>query len=274
MRGRHNVIETTLNPATLRERCINHFSVLGIPVAPEALDAALLRAEKEALPHLNFLDLLLGEQADRRRERSIARRIYEAHFAEHKTLEAFDWDFNRKSIDRQQIEQLATCEFIGRKSNVILIGQAGVGKSHLIQAIGLKACALGFRVLYKTSAQILNDLTASLADKTLTQALRAYSRPQFLIVDEFGFDRVERLESPQAAHLLYKVVASRSQQCSTALISNIDFDQWGDYLLDGPLAMAFLDRLVEGAVIIKIKGDSYRARTVRAAKPAPQKAEK
>jgi len=80
-----------------------------------------------------------------------------------------------------------------------------------------------------------------------------------LIIDEFAFDRIERLESPQAAHLLYKIVASRSQKCSTALISNIDFDQWGDYLIDGPLAMAFLDRLVEGAVIIKIKGDSYRA---------------
>jgi DNA replication protein DnaC len=274
MRGRHNAIETTMNPATLRERCINHFNVLGIPVAPEALDAALLRAEKEALPHLSFLDLLLGEQADSRRERSIARRISEAHFAERKTLEAFDWDFNKKAIDRQQIEQLAACEFIGRKTNLIIIGQAGVGKSHIVQAIGLKACALGYRALYKTSAQILNHLTASLADKTLPQALRAYSRPQWLIIDEFGFDRVERLESPQAAHLLYKVVASRSQKGSTALISNIDFDQWGDYLIDGPLAMAFLDRLVEGAVIIKIKGDSYRARSVRAAKAAPQKPDK
>lgn len=274
MRGRHSAIETTAAATALRERCINHFSVLGIPVEPEALDAALLRAEKEALPHLGFLDSLLGEQADRRRERSIARRIADAHFAECKTLEAFDWDFNRKAIDRQQIEQLAACEFIGRKTNIIFIGQAGVGKSHLVQAIGLKACALGYRVLYTTSAHILNHLTASLADKTLDRALRTYSRPQFLIIDEFGFDRVERLESPQAAHLLYKVVASRSRHASTALLSNIDFDQWGDYLLDGPLAMAFLDRLVEGAVIIKIKGDSYRARSVRAPKGALQKQDK
>jgi DNA replication protein DnaC len=266
MRGRHNAIEITTNAATLRERCINHFGVLGIPVAPEALDAALLRAEKEALPHLSFLDLLLGEQAGQRRERSIARRISEAHFAERKTLEAFDWEFNRKAIDRQQIEQLAACDFIKRKTNLIFIGQAGVGKSHLVQAIGFKACALGYRVLYKTSAQIINDLTVSLADKTLAQKLRVYNRPQLLIIDEFGFDRVERLESPQAAHLLYKVVASRSQKSSTALISNIDFDQWGDYLIDGPLAMAFLDRLVEGAAIIKIKGDSYRARSVRTVK--------
>jgi DNA replication protein DnaC len=271
MRGQKSAIAKTMNPATMRERCLNHFDILGISVAPESLDATLLRAEKEALPHLSFLDLLLGEQAACRRERSIARRISEARFAERKTLEAFDWDFNKKAIDRQQIEQLAACEFIGRKTNLIFIGQAGVGKSHIVQAIGLRACALGYRVLYKTSAKIISELTSSLADKTLPQELRGYTRPQLLIIDEFGFDRVERLESPQAAHLLYKVVAARSQQGSTALISNIDFDQWGDYMIDGPLAMAFLDRLVEGAIIIKIKGDSYRARSVRS---APQKPEK
>jgi DNA replication protein DnaC len=260
--------KTTI-PATLRERCISHFDILRVPITPEALDAALLRAEKEALPHLSFLDLVVGEQADKRRERSIERRIQEAHFAETKTLEAFDWNFNRKAIDRQQIEQLATGEFIERRTNLIVIGQSGVGKSHLIQAIGLKACALGYRVLYRTSAQLISDLTASLADKTLPEELRVHSRPQLLIVDEWGFDRVERLESPQAAHLLYKVIASRNQQGSTVLVSNIDFDQWGDYLADGPLAMAFLDRIIEGAIIIKIKGDSYRARPRRDGKNSP-----
>jgi DNA replication protein DnaC len=253
----------TTTPATLRDRCLNHFDILRIPITPEALDEALLHAEKEALPYLSFLDRVLGEQADKRRERSIERRIRDAHFAELKTLEAFDWNFNKKAIDRQQIEQLATGQFIERRTNLIIIGQSGVGKSHLIQAIGLKACALGFRVLYRTSAQLITDLTASLADKTLPERLSVYSRPQLLIVDEWGFDRVERLESPQAAHLLYKVVAARNQQSATALVSNIDFDRWGDYLADGPLAMAFLDRLIEGAVIIKIKGDSYRARRGR-----------
>ncbi len=85
MRGSKSAIAKRMNPATMRERCLNHFDVLGIPVAPEALDATLLRAEKEALPPLRFLDLLLGEQAAQRRERSIARRISEAHFEEKKT---------------------------------------------------------------------------------------------------------------------------------------------------------------------------------------------
>jgi DNA replication protein DnaC len=258
------------SPAILRERCLNHFDILRIPITPDALDAALLRAEKEALPHLGFLDLVLGDQATKRRERSIERRIRDAHFAETKTLESFDWNFNKKAIDRQQMEQLATGEFIQRRTNLIMIGQSGVGKSHLVQAIGRKACALGYHVLYRTSAQLISDLTASLADKTLPQKLRHYSRPQLLIIDEWGFDRVERLESPQAAHLLYKVIASRNQQCSTALVSNIDFDRWGDYLADGPLAMGFVDRLIEGAIIIKIKGDSYRARRNRNGKSSSQ----
>jgi DNA replication protein DnaC len=245
---------------SLRDRCLSHFAALGIPIKPESLDALLLKADKEALSHLEFLDRLIGEAADERRERSVERRIREARFAESKTLESFDWKFNPKAFDRLQIEELATCDFIRRRVNLLMVGWSGVGKSHMIQALGLKACAQGYRVLYRTSAELISDLTASLADKTLPERLRRYARPDLLIIDEFGFDRIERAECPQAAHLLYKIIASRNQKRSTALITNVDFDKWGEYLTDGPLAMAFLDRLVEGAIILKIKGKSYRAR--------------
>jgi DNA replication protein DnaC len=248
----------TLPP--LRDQCLSHFKILGIPITPEALDAVLDQADKKTLSHLHFLDLLLGQQAAARRERSVEYRIREARFAERQTLETFDWKFNAHAIDRLQIEELASGDFIRRRSNLIFVGQSGVGKSHLIQAIGLRACALGHRVLYATSSQLLADLTASLADKTLPLRLRRYNRPELLIIDEFGFDRIERLDSPQAAHLLYKIIVARHQRRSTALVTNIDFDGWADYLTDGPLAMAFLDRLVEGAIILKIKGKSYRAR--------------
>lgn len=248
------------SPTTeLRDRCLRHFAVLGIPLPPESLDALLLKAEKERCSHLSFLELLIGEQAAARRERAVARRIREAQFAEHKTLEAFDWKFNPKAFDRVQIEELATCDFIRRRTNLLLVGWAGVGKSHIVQALGLKACAQNYRVLYRTSSHLLADLTASLADKTLPRRLRHYARQDLLIVDEFGIDFIERAESPQAAHLLYKVIASRYQQHSTALITNVDFEKWGDYLSDGPLAMALLDRLVQGAIILKITGKSYRA---------------
>src|SRR5881628_552626 len=247
-------------PTPLRDLCLSHFKILRIPILPNDLDAVLDRADKESLSHLKFLDLLLGQQAAARRDRAVERRIREAQFEERKLLETFDWKFN------PQIEELATGDFIRRQSNLLIVGQAGVGKSHLIQAIGMRACAAGYRVLYRTSAQLLNDLNASLADKTLPVRLRRYQRPELLIVDEFGFDRVERLESPEAAHLLYKVIVARHRRRSTALLTNIDFDGWADYMGDAPLAMAFLDRLVEGAIIIKINGKSYRATKAKTAK--------
>jgi len=251
--------KTTNLTTSLRDQCLSHCATLRIPLESALLDEVLSRAEKESLSHLQFLDLLLGTEANARRERSVARRIREAHFAENKILEAFDWQFNPKTFDRVQIEELASGDFIRRRTNLILVGWSGIGKSHIIQALGQKACVHGYRVLYRTSAELLSDLTASLADKTLPLRLRHYARPDLLIIDEFGFDRIERSECPQAAHLLYKIIASRNQKRSTALVTNVDFDKWAEYLSDGPLAMAFLDRLVEGAIILKLKGKSYRA---------------
>ena len=250
---------TTIPTNQLRDQCLSHCSTLAIPLEPAALDEVLSKAEKENLSHLQFLDLLLGAQANARRERSIARRIREAHFAENKTLEGFDWNFNPRTFDRVQIEELATGDFIRRRTNLVLVGWSGIGKSHIMQALGQKACLHGYRVLYRTSAQLLADLTASLADKSLPARLRRYANPDLLIIDEFGFDRIERTECPQAAHLLYKIIASRNQKRSTVLVTNVDFDKWAEYLSDGPLAMAFLDRLIEGAIILSLKGKSYRA---------------
>jgi len=248
---------------TLRERVLDHLRVLKVPVTDEELDRLLEAVEREALSVLAALDHLLGEQAARRLDRAISRRIAIAHFAECKTLEGFDWKFN-KAITRAQYEQLATGEFIRRHANVVLVGQSGVGKSHLMQAIGQCACALGYRVFYTTSAQMLTELTAALADKSLRDTLRRYANWELLIIDEFGFDRIEREDSAQAAHLFYKVIASRHQKGSTILITNVDFDAWAAYLGDAPLAMAMLDRLVDGAVVIKIKGPSFRANRSRA----------
>jgi DNA replication protein DnaC len=146
------------------------------------------------------------------------------------------------------------------------VGQSGVGKSFLAQAIAESAAVLGYTVRYTTSAALLNDLTKSLADSTLPKRVRYYARFDLLVIDEFGFDRIERTESPQAANLLYKIIDARSRQRSTALVTNIDFDAWGDYLGDPPLAMAFLDRIVDGAIIMKINGKSYRAHRARQTK--------
>ncbi|MGH9323702.1 MAG: IS21-like element helper ATPase IstB [Vicinamibacteria bacterium] len=244
-----------------RDQVIRHFEALRIPVRSEHLDEVLRKAESEGLGHLEFLDALIGEQARQRHERSIERRIKAARFAERRTLEDFDWEFNRHAIDRTQFETLGSADFVARRDNLVIVGQSGVGKSHLVQALGIRACTVGRSVRYTTSADLITDLTSALADKTLPKKLRNYVRPELVIIDEFGFDRVERRESPEAASLLYKVVHARSQKGSTALVTNIDFDNWGHYLGDPPVSMALLDRLVENAAIIRIdkKAKSYRA---------------
>jgi DNA replication protein DnaC len=255
-------------PTDLRERILADFAALKVPVNAEQFDVVLARAAREGLSHQQFLHLLLAEQADQRRERSIARRIREARFRELKPLGAFDWEFNRAAIDRVQIEELASGAFVQRRDNLVLVGQSGVGKSFLIQAIGQSACALGYTVRYTTSARLLEDLTASLADQTLPGRVRYYARFDLLVIDEFGFDHIERKQSPQAANLLFKIIDARGRQRSTALATNIDFESWSDYLGDPPLATAFLDRVVDGAIILKIKGKSYRAHRASTAKAA------
>ena len=255
----------------LRDRILADFAALKVPLPPETLDEALSRAAREGLSQLEFLHLVIGGQAALRRERSIARRIREASFREPKSLATFDWQFNAKAIDRARIEDLATGEFIRRQENLVLAGQSGVGKSHIVQSIGERACVLGWRVRYTTSAALLEDLRRSLADQTLPSRVRYYARFDLLVIDEFGFDRLERQEAPQAASLLYKVIDARNEKRSTALVTNIDFKAWGEYLGDPPLAMAILDRIVDGAIILRIAGKSYRAHRTREDKTARPK---
>jgi len=253
----------------LRQQILEYFQTLRICLSADELDTVLAEAEKQQWNPLELLAHVLGPQADLRRQRAIERRIREARFREPVTLEGFDWDFNAPSIDRRLIETLATGEFIRRGDNLVIAGQSGVGKSRIIQSVGRTACAHGYRVRYTTSAELLHDLTASLADHSLPQRLRYYSNFDILAIDEFGFDRIERAESNQAASLLYKVVDTRGPTRSTALVTNISFESWAEYLGDAPLAMAILDRLVDGAIVLKIEGRSYRASRLK--RPVPDK---
>jgi DNA replication protein DnaC len=252
-------------PEGLRERVLAHLEALRLPLRPERLDEILARAERERLVPLAVVEDLLSRLVRERQERAIERRVRQAHFRQHRTLEEFDWKFNEKTIDRRQIEQLAAGDFIRRHDNLILIGQSGVGKSHLLQAIGLRACALGYRVRYTTSADLIAKMQSSLADRTLPAQLRSLASPDLLIIDEFGFDHIERTACREAASLLYKVVDRRHGNGSTALVSNVDFATWPEYLGDAPLAMGFMDRLVDRATILKITGRSFRAHRRRTA---------
>jgi DNA replication protein DnaC len=271
-RGKRSPKDPSRATPTVKRRSLHDdvaaaFLTLGVALPAEALDAALSVAEKESLSHLEFLHHLLAEPAEARRQRALERRIRDAHFRELTTLEGFDWAFNAQGLDRRAVEQLATCDFVGRRENVILVGQTGLGKSRILQAVGHAACVLGYRVRYATSAKLLQESTAALADGSLARLLDAYARWDLLLIDEFGFDRWERAAQAQASTFYYRLLDARTGRRSTALATNIEFKAWADYLGDPPLATAFLDRLVDGAVILKLTGRSYRAARAR---PVPE----
>jgi DNA replication protein DnaC len=251
--------QTKPSDTMIREQILLHLATLKIPMQAEQVDEVLSVAAHTKLSHLQLLERFLATPAVQRRERSIERRLREAGFRDPGTLESFDWTFNAQTIDPAPFRELATGEFVRRRENLAFVGNSGLGKSHLIQAVGRCCCAGGYRVRYVTSAKLLEELTAASADRTLASRVRYYGRFDLLIIDEFGFDKLERLEYPESSSLLYKVIDNRNGRASTALVTNVDFKEWTDYLGDPPLAMALLDRVVDDAIIQRFHGKSYRA---------------
>jgi DNA replication protein DnaC len=243
---------------------------LGVTLSAEVLDAALSAAEQESLSYLEFLHRLLAEPADARKQRAIERRLREAGLHDAMPLHDFDWEFNAKGVNRRSVEQLLTCDFVRRGQNVILVGQTGLGKTRILRAIGREACVLGYRARCATSAELLQEFTAALADGTSNQMLKKHARLDLVLIDEFGFDRLEREAEPQATTFYYRLLEARTGRRSTALVTNVDFAAWEKYLNDTPLANAFLDRLVDRALILKLSGRSYRAHR---AQPLPETGE-
>ena len=247
------------NDQTIREKIQKHLETLKIPMTSEQVDEILSDAASSKPPYLELLERFLSCPANLRRERSVELRLRRAAFRDPGTLESFDWEFNAKTIDPAPFRELAAGDFVRRKENVAFVGNSGLGKSHLIQGIGRCCCVLGYRVRYVTSAKLLEELTAAAGDRTLSERVRYYGRFDLLIIDEFGFDKLERLEYPESPSLLYKVIDHRNGRGSTAMVTNIEFTDWTDYLGDPPLAMALLDRVVDGAITQRFAGKSYRA---------------
>jgi len=254
-------VETTLRERTETEqleRIRSSLSTLKMK-ASAALFEALLESSAAMPSTLDLLSRLLETEVAARRERSIASRIKRARFPAPKTLEQFDFAF-QTGVDRAEIERLATLSWLERRQSLVFGGMSGTGKSHLAVALGHMACVAGYRVLYTTSASMLSDLHLAHATQTLAKSLRPYLRCELLIIDEVGLDLPER-QQPGAydAGLFYKVIAGRYEKTrSTILTSNIDWENWGEYLGDEVASAAILDRLVHHSYTINIDGPSYR----------------
>ena len=233
-----------------------YLSTLKLRKMEKALDEVLSHGARENLPVSQIIERLLAVEADALIERRIERRIKDSKIPERKLLTDFDFSF-QKGIDKSQIMELATLSFVERKQGLILAGSSGTGKSHIAKALLLIGCTKLYRCRYTTAADMLKDLLASLADDTLGQKLKVFTRPDILLIDEVGFDRLEQ-ESARNASLFFKVIDQRYCKATTLLTTNIDFKTLGDYLGDPVITTAIVDRMVHHSIIINIQGPSWR----------------
>jgi len=221
----------------------------------ETLEVRNQEAIQEKCTYVEFLQKLLEDEVERRGQKQLSLRLRRSGLAPAKTLEAFDFSFN-PTIKRQQVFDMATCAFVERAESVFLLGPAGVGKSHLAQALGHEACRRGFDVVFAKTSAMLSHIHAGRADGTYDRRLAVYQRPDVLILDDFGLKPMR----PPAAEDLYEVIEGRYGRGAIVLTTNRAFNEWPE-LFDNPvLASAALDRLAHGATQIVITGDSYRVK--------------
>jgi len=218
-----------------------------------SLEVRLQEARSNQLDHIEFLELLLQDELNVREQRMIARRTKAADFRDQRTLDGFDFSFNT-SIDRKQIYDLATGQFVDRAEDILVIGPPGVGKSHLAQAIGYELIKSGRMVLYRSIFDLLSDLRNDGLDQTHERMMKRYLKCDLLIIDDMGIKQLP----PKSGEYLFEIIMRRYELRSTLMTSNRPLEEWGKLIGDVPAATAILDRFLHHANLIKIKGKSYR----------------
>jgi DNA replication protein DnaC len=239
-------------------RLRQHLSFLRLSHTDKHLDELLAWARKARPSPLALIEHVLGQEVDTKREARIERRVHTSGLKERKLLEVFDWDF-QPSLDRATVLELARLDFIDHAEDVLINGNPGTGKSHILKAIGLRACERGVSFRYARCVDLLDDLHAGLADGTYPKRLRSWARPRLLVIDDVGLGQLKKHDDePTAAHTLYNLVDRRHGKASTAITSNIELSEWGRYLGDAIITRAILDRLVMNAIRLRVDGPSYR----------------
>lgn len=219
----------------------------------QTLELRTRQAVEDDLSHPEFLYRLLQDEVERREQKQLDLRLRRAAFEGHKTIEDFDFAFN-PNIPKSKVIDLATCLFVRRKEVVLLVGQAGVGKSHIAQAVGHRACLLGHSVLYTSASQMLAALRAARADQSYDRRILRYTTPELLIVDDVGLRPLRDFEPED----LFEVIRQRYERGATIWTSNRSEDEMYAMFGDQLLASAAMDRLLHHATTIEIEGESYR----------------
>ena len=236
----------------------HHLKELKLPTFLREYGKLAGQCAAEGVGHPDYLLRLAELELIDRHQRMVERRIRAARFPATKSLDTFDF-LAIPSVNKPLVMQLARCEYIERRENVIAIGNSGAGKTHVALGLGLAGCQRGLSVGFTTAAALVHELMEARDDRRLLNLQRQLARLKLLIIDELGFVPL----STTGAELLFEVFSQRYERGSILVTTNLPFDEWTDVFGSERLTGALLDRLTHHVHIIEMNGESYRLKDSR-----------
>ena len=242
----------------------HHLKTLRLPTILNEYDKVARQCAAEQVDYPRYLLRLTELELLDRDRRAIERRIRQAKFPVVKSLDSFDF-LAIPSLNKPLVLELARCEFLSRKENLLLLGNSGTGKSHVALALGLSACQRGHRVRFTTAAALVSELIEARDDKHLLRFQKQLASYELLIVDELGYVPL----SKSGAELLFETFSQRYERASTLVTSNLPFEEWTEVFGSERLTGALLDRLTHHVHILEMNGDSFRLKQSRRKRNPP-----
>jgi DNA replication protein DnaC len=242
----------------------HHLKALKLPTFVREYDKVARQCAAEGVDHVRYLLRLAELEMIDREQRLVERRIRAARFPAVKSLDSYDFTA-LPSLNKALVLELARCEYLARRENVIALGNAGTGKSHIALGLGLAACQKGLAVGFTTAAALVHELIEARDEKRLLRLQRQLAACKLLIIDELGYVPL----SPTGAELLFEVFSQRYERGSVIVTSNLPFDEWTSVFGSERLTGALLDRLTHHVHILEMNGESYRLRQSRHRRRSP-----
>jgi DNA replication protein DnaC len=239
----------------------HYLKTLKLPTLQREYQKLARLCATEGVDHVEYLLRLSEREMIERDRRKVERRIKAARFPVGKSLDSFDFAAIPK-LNKMQVLELARCEWIERRENVIALGPSGTGKTHVALGLGLAACQKGLSVGFTTAAALVSEMMEARDERRLLRFQKQMAAYQLLIIDELGFVPL----SKTGAELLFELISQRYERGATLITSNLPFDEWTETLGSERLTGALLDRITHHVNILEMNGDSYRLAQSRARK--------